>query len=366
MTVHRVAGDDRGGWVDLAADTFGQWAARVKPAAWWRAGRARHVASEHDSPAAAGRIDPRHRRKQGPGVGMQRCSVEHIGRGMLDDPPEVHHGHLVGQVFDHRQIVRDEEIREPELLTQFHEQVHHLRLDRHVERRHGLVEHEKLWLEHERPRDGDPLPLASGKLVRIATEGRRRQPGALEGPAHPLEPLGRRAEAMDYEPFFEDRPDRHPRVERAVGILKHDLHPPAQGRERRAVGGPHVGAGKPHAAAGRLDEPEDAPAHRRLAAAAFADEAERSSLGDREAHAIHRPHAADLPAHEALPHRKVRLQPRHGEQRLGAHAAPPAPGDRGAPSSPANGQRTKWPGENSSSMGGIAAHCGSRAKAHRG
>ena len=48
----------------------------------------------------------------------------------------------------------------------------------------------------------------------------------------------------------------------------------------------HVLAAEPHLAGRRLDQPQDAAAGRRLAAARFADQAERFSLLDREADVV--------------------------------------------------------------------------------
>jgi hypothetical protein len=45
----------------------------------------------------------------------------------------------VGDVADHREIVRDEEIGQAQHLLQVHEQVQHLGLHRDVERRNRLV-----------------------------------------------------------------------------------------------------------------------------------------------------------------------------------------------------------------------------------
>ena len=55
-----------------------------------------------------------------------------------------------GDVAHDRQVVRDEEVREPELVLQIFEQVHDLRLDRDVERRDRLVEHDQRRVERER------------------------------------------------------------------------------------------------------------------------------------------------------------------------------------------------------------------------
>ena len=54
---------------------------------------------------------------------------------LLDDPPEVHHRDAVADVAHDREVVGDEEVREPEPVLQVGEQVDHLRLGRHVERR---------------------------------------------------------------------------------------------------------------------------------------------------------------------------------------------------------------------------------------
>ena len=62
------------------------------------------------------------------------------------------------------------------------------------------------------------------------------------------------------------------------------------------------------AARGRLNQSDDGAAQRRLAATAFADEAERFARRDAEAHAVHRLHGlADAAEHPVL-HRKMHFQ----------------------------------------------------------
>ena len=65
--------------------------------------------------------------------------VQIAGPRDLDHLAEVHHRDAVADVPHHRQIVGDEQVRQPELVLQVREQVEDLRLDRHVERRHRLV-----------------------------------------------------------------------------------------------------------------------------------------------------------------------------------------------------------------------------------
>ena len=50
----------------------------------------------------------RHRREQPLGVRIAWFGEHPVGVALLDDLALEHHGHLVGEVLDHRQVVRDE------------------------------------------------------------------------------------------------------------------------------------------------------------------------------------------------------------------------------------------------------------------
>ena len=91
---------------------------------------------------------------------------------MIDD--------AVADVLDHAEVVADEEIREVERALQLHEQVEHLRLDRHVERRDRLVADEELGLDRERAGDADARALAARELVREAAHQRRVEADAVQ------------------------------------------------------------------------------------------------------------------------------------------------------------------------------------------
>ena len=77
------------------------------------------------------------------------------------------------KVPHHRQIVRDEQVRKPELAPEILQQIHDLRLNRNVERRDGLVADHELRLERDGAGDADALPLPSRKLVRVPIERAR-------------------------------------------------------------------------------------------------------------------------------------------------------------------------------------------------
>ncbi len=109
-----------------------------------------------------------HRRQQRLGVGMLRVVVKRVAVGQFDDLAQVHHRDPVGDVAHHRQVVADEQVGQAELLLQVLQQVHDLRLDRHVQRRDRLVADDELGVQRQRAGDADALALAAGELVRIA------------------------------------------------------------------------------------------------------------------------------------------------------------------------------------------------------
>ena len=98
---------------------------------------------------------------------MERCGVDDLPRRRLHDLAQVHDRHAVRDLPHDGEVVRHEEIGDPELTLEVSQQVQDLGLDRDVERRNGLVTDDQLRPERDRPRDPNPLPLASGELVRV-------------------------------------------------------------------------------------------------------------------------------------------------------------------------------------------------------
>ena len=101
-------------------------------------------------------------------------------RSDLDDLPEIHDRDAAADVLDEPQIVRDEQVGELQPLLQIHQQVDDLRLHRHVERGHRLVEDDERRVERKRAGQADPLPLAAAELMRVALEMRRVETDQLE------------------------------------------------------------------------------------------------------------------------------------------------------------------------------------------
>src|SRR6266851_1818227 len=178
---------------------------------------------QNNSPPRRVGIRNRNRRQQRFRVRMLRRGEKRRGRSHLDDLSEIHHRDAVADVLDQSQIVRDEQIRQLQLLLQIHQQVHDLRLHRDVERRDRLVEHEERRVQRERAGEPDALPLAAAELMRISLEMRRVQTDQLEQFRDARLPLGACAQLVDDERLLDNLPRTHARVQRRIWVLKHDL-----------------------------------------------------------------------------------------------------------------------------------------------
>jgi hypothetical protein len=211
--------------------------------------------------------------------------VEHpVDRAFLDDEAAMEHVYAVDDLSHDGEVVRDEQVREPELLAQRAEQVQDLCLNRDVERRHGLVADDQLRLDRERARDRDSLSLAPRQRSRTAPHVAERQADTGEELVHAR--VGAIAGvAVDAEYLPERRPDRLRRVECRVRILEDDLHrapelPAILAGELRVVARIHTAdRDRP---AGRRLEPDEAAAQSRLPRARLSDDADRLALCNRE------------------------------------------------------------------------------------
>ena len=85
----------------------------------------------------------------------------------LHELAEVHHRDPVRDVADHREVVGDEQVGDATFVLQAFEEVHDARLDRHVERRDRLVEHDHLGVDGQRTGDADALALTARELVGV-------------------------------------------------------------------------------------------------------------------------------------------------------------------------------------------------------
>ena len=160
----------------------------------------------------------------------------------LDDAAAIHDGDAIANLAHQPEVVRDEEIRQAELLLQIEQQVHDLRLHRHVERRHGFVADDERRLEGERAREADALPLAAAEFVRILRAGIGIEPDQLEKLRTRARCSSRDPELVNDQRLLDDGAHAHARVEGRIRILKHDLEMPPRAAQvaRRQRANVHV------------------------------------------------------------------------------------------------------------------------------
>src|SRR5437868_2726752 len=201
-------------------------AARMESAAARRIDRRGNVTHQDDALAGRrrGRVRDGHCRQQRARVGMPGVVVEIRRLRVFDHLAEVHDGDPVADVPYDRQVVRDEEIGQAEVLLQVGKQVDDLRLNRDVKSRDRLVADDELRSKNERAGDTYSLPLTTRELG--------REPVVVLGieadQLHRLlyEPLAAAAtvtDVMDRQRVGDDRPDPTPWIQRAVWVLEDHL-----------------------------------------------------------------------------------------------------------------------------------------------
>ncbi len=149
------------------------------------------------------------------GVGMLGLGVQLLGLPHLHDLPGIHHGHAIRFVFHHGQIVRHEEIGQPQLILEFLHQVQDLGLHRDIECRYGLVGDHDPGRKRQGPGDGDPLALTTAESMRIPVHGTGIQTHHAQQLRHPLLQLGPPLHhAVDQQWFADDLQQVHARIQR--------------------------------------------------------------------------------------------------------------------------------------------------------
>src|SRR5713226_9284925 len=224
------------------------------------------------------RIRDRNRRKQRTRVRVARTPVELLAGRNLHDLAEVHDRDAVGDVFHDREVVRDEEVGEVELALQPLEQVDDLRLNRNVTGRDRLVTHDEARIDRQRARDADALALAAREFVRIPIDKTGVQADHVEQLADPFSPRGPAGQVMDVERLAHDVAHRLPWIERRIWVLKDHRHVTAMSPQRRAPLVGDVLALELNRSGCGIQQANDGAAQRRLAAARFADKAQRLAL----------------------------------------------------------------------------------------
>ena len=153
---------------------------------------------------------------------MLRRGEQRLDRRFLDDAAGVHDRHAVGHLGDDAEVVRDEQQREAQSFLEIAQQVEDLRLDRHVERRRGLVGDEERRPAGERQGDERALAQPARELMRILAHAPLRL-GYADGREQLDRLLPRvraRRASVNAQRLLDLIPDRVDRVERGHRLLE--------------------------------------------------------------------------------------------------------------------------------------------------
>lgn len=138
MTGHPALSDNPQFRSFPATNVGNQGAAWVKRAAAWRVDRVRyltlrwrHVTTEC--------IDARGRGQQHLCIGMTRRFEQRLGVSLFNQTSEVQNPDAIGHVPDNRQVMANEQVRQPQPILEIRHQVQHLRLHRNIECRCRLI-----------------------------------------------------------------------------------------------------------------------------------------------------------------------------------------------------------------------------------
>ncbi len=214
--------------------------------------------------------------------------------------------------------MRDEEEGHAELGLQIGQEVDHSGLDRHVQCRDGLVEHQQLGLERQCPGDADALALAAGELVGVAIGVGGLEPDQPEHLGDPCPYRRAVGDPVDLQRLGDGGTDRESGIERGERILEDDLDVAAHAAHLLPVERRQLGAVEAHRARRGPDELEHCASGGRLATSRLAHQAKRLARSDGERDAAHGVDLADPAAHERpTSEREVLDQVGHLEQRRG-------------------------------------------------
>jgi hypothetical protein len=220
-----------------------------------------------------------------------RIGEQALRRRGLDDDTGVHHRHAVGHARDHAKIVRDQNHAHAAVARNPAQELKDLGLHGHVKRRRWLVREQEPGRARDRHRDDNALAHADGHFVGIGTQAllRCRDADLAEEADRFGSRFSEAEAAMGSQRLGDLVADSDHGMERRSRVLEdHANRRPANLAHAFLVERDEVGAVEPRAPARSrpLKKTQERHRHRRLAASALADEAERLARIEREGDAV--------------------------------------------------------------------------------
>jgi hypothetical protein len=166
---------------------------------------------------------------------VSRGREDLLGLSELDHASDVHHRHPVADVADDAQVVRHEEVGQPEVGLQVDQEIQDLRLHGDVQGGDGLVGDDQARMHGQGARDADPLALAAAEGVGKPPHVLRSQSHAAQEVGHARFPVTPARHAVHEQRLAHEVEQRHPWIERRERVLEDHLHLAA---ERPQLGPP--------------------------------------------------------------------------------------------------------------------------------
>ena len=225
---------------------------------------------------------------------MARPVEQRRHRRALHDPARVHDQHVVGELGNDPQVVRDQKDRHVQPLLQIAQQLENLRLRRHVECGGRLVGDQELGAAAQCNGDHHALPHAAGEFVRIGAHDLAGRGNTHERQQFLCPHARRRSGEAELDPkrLHHLVADGEDRVQRCHRILEdHGDFASADGLHLPLAQALEVTPAKPDASRrqSRRLRQQLHEGHRgyALAAAGFADDSHSSTRPNLEAHVPH-------------------------------------------------------------------------------
>ncbi len=235
------------------------------------------------------------RSEQAARIGMLWRAQHILYRAGFDQFAGIHHRDLVHALRNDAEVVADENERHAEFLAKLGEQMKDAGLHGHVKRRGRLVRDQEIGRVHQHHRNHYALAEAARKFVRILCKpvGRIRHADPVEQIDRAFASFFRPGSAVHRHGFDQLPPDGVDRVQRSHRLLKDHRHA-ARGDGFRELDPVHreqimLAEAQHRSLADCIlrQEVHQRQRSHRLAAAGFADDAERLAPLQREAHAAH-------------------------------------------------------------------------------
>ena len=153
------------------ADRLGAGTPGMKRATCWSRQGAGRLTHQPESVSGRRPFHLRNRVEERSGIGVSRISEDLLGVADFYHLAQIHHGDAVAHVAHRREIMRDHDETDTQLIAQLSEEFQDGRLNRNVQGGHRFIRDNQAGLHGQGASNGDSLTLTSRKRSGVSREG---------------------------------------------------------------------------------------------------------------------------------------------------------------------------------------------------